>query len=139
MQVGVTIGFIGVPWTDGMRTRLDTDGIDVIETDMTNCLNYPTEVCLVTTDPCVGYHGAVEHRAPWSARGGAEGRRGQVGPVRGRCGEGGGEIRPTPQRGVGMAISAPEARTLTDLELMAYLFRVVDSCRHRVQIFQRRS
>jgi N-methylhydantoinase B len=39
------VGFIGVPWAGGMGARPDKDGIDVIETDMTNCLNYPTEAC----------------------------------------------------------------------------------------------
>lgn len=39
------VGFIGVPWSGGMGARPDKDGIDVIETDLTNCLTYPTEAC----------------------------------------------------------------------------------------------
>ena len=37
------VGYIAVPWAGGMGARSDQDGLDVIETDLTNSLNYPTE------------------------------------------------------------------------------------------------
>jgi N-methylhydantoinase B len=37
------VGYIAVPWAGGMGARPDQDGLDVIETDLTNSLNYPTE------------------------------------------------------------------------------------------------
>ena len=37
------VGYIAVPWAGGMGARPDRDGLDVVETDLTNSLNYPTE------------------------------------------------------------------------------------------------
>jgi N-methylhydantoinase B len=37
------VGYIAVPWAGGMGARSDQDGLDVVETDLTNSLNYPTE------------------------------------------------------------------------------------------------
>jgi N-methylhydantoinase B len=37
------VGYIAVPWAGGMGARANQDGLDVIETDVTNSLNYPTE------------------------------------------------------------------------------------------------
>src|SRR3954451_7804356 len=37
------VGYIAVPWAGGMGARPDQDGLDVVETDLTNSLNYPTE------------------------------------------------------------------------------------------------
>ena len=37
------VGYIAVPWAGGMGARPDQDGLDVIETDLTNAMNYPTE------------------------------------------------------------------------------------------------
>jgi N-methylhydantoinase B len=37
------VGYIAVPWAGGMGARSDQDGLDVIETDVTNSSNYPTE------------------------------------------------------------------------------------------------
>jgi N-methylhydantoinase B len=37
------VGYIAVPWAGGMGARSNQDGLDVIETDVTNSLNYPTE------------------------------------------------------------------------------------------------
>ena len=37
------VGFIAVPWAGGMGARSDQDGLDIVETDLTNSLNYPTE------------------------------------------------------------------------------------------------
>jgi len=37
------VGYIAVPWAGGMGARPDQDGLDVVETDLTNALNYPTE------------------------------------------------------------------------------------------------
>jgi len=39
------VGFIGVPLPGGMGARPTKDGIDVVETDVTNNLHYPTEAC----------------------------------------------------------------------------------------------
>jgi N-methylhydantoinase B len=39
------VGFIGVPMCGGMGARCDRDGIDVIETDINNCTNFPIEAC----------------------------------------------------------------------------------------------
>lgn len=39
------VGFLGVPMAGGMGARPDRDGIDLVETDMTNCIHYPTEAC----------------------------------------------------------------------------------------------
>jgi N-methylhydantoinase B len=37
------VGFIGVPFAGGMGARPTKDGIDVIETDVNNCMNFPLE------------------------------------------------------------------------------------------------
>ena len=37
------VGYIAVPWAGGMGARPSKDGLDVVETDLTNSLNYPTE------------------------------------------------------------------------------------------------
>jgi N-methylhydantoinase B len=37
------VGYIAVPWAGGMGARSGQDGLDVVETDLTNSLNYPTE------------------------------------------------------------------------------------------------
>jgi N-methylhydantoinase B/oxoprolinase/acetone carboxylase alpha subunit len=39
------VGFIGVPLPGGMGARPDQDGVDVVETDVTNNKHYPTEAC----------------------------------------------------------------------------------------------
>lgn len=39
------VGFLGVPMAGGMGARPGKDGIDLIETDLTNCIHYPTEAC----------------------------------------------------------------------------------------------
>lgn len=39
------VGFLGFPLAGGMGARPTKDGIDLIETDLTNCIHYPTEAC----------------------------------------------------------------------------------------------
>ncbi len=39
------VGFLGVPMAGGMGARPTKDGIDLIETDLTNCIHFPTEAC----------------------------------------------------------------------------------------------
>lgn len=39
------VGFLGVPLPGGMGARPHLDGIDVVETDVTNNMHYPTERC----------------------------------------------------------------------------------------------
>jgi N-methylhydantoinase B len=39
------VGFIGVPFAGGMGARPGKDGIDIIETDVNNCMNFPIEAC----------------------------------------------------------------------------------------------
>jgi N-methylhydantoinase B len=39
------VGFLGVPFSGGGGARPGKDGIDVVETDINNCTNYPIEAC----------------------------------------------------------------------------------------------
>lgn len=41
----VFVSFVGVPFAGGMGARPGKDGIDVIETDVNNCMNFPIEAC----------------------------------------------------------------------------------------------
>jgi N-methylhydantoinase B len=39
------VGFLGVPMAGGMGARPTKDGVDLVETDLTNCIHFPTEAC----------------------------------------------------------------------------------------------
>ena len=67
------VGFIGVPLPGGMGARPTKDGIDVVETDVTNNLHYPTEAC--ETDLPM----RIESIDLWTDSGGAGQFRGGLG------------------------------------------------------------
>jgi len=69
------VGYIGVPWAGGGGARSDKDGIDVIETDLNNCLNYPTEACEIDLPMRLNY------LQLWSDSGGPGRLRGGLGYV----------------------------------------------------------
>ena len=69
------VGFIGVPFAGGMGARPAKDGIDVIETDVTNCMNFPIEACEMD------YPIRFEQCRLWTDSGGAGQTRGGLGYV----------------------------------------------------------
>jgi N-methylhydantoinase B len=69
------VGFIGVPMSGGMGARFNRDGIDVIETDINNCTNFPIEACEME------YPIRFEYCRLWQDSGGAGRYRGGLGYV----------------------------------------------------------
>jgi N-methylhydantoinase B/oxoprolinase/acetone carboxylase alpha subunit len=67
------VGFIGVPMCGGMGARSDRDGIDVIETDINNCTNFPMEACEME------FPIRFEYCRLWQDSGGAGQHRGGLG------------------------------------------------------------